>query len=245
MNKKCAILQPTFMPWIGFFDIIDQVDKLIFLDNVQFSKQSWQQKNKILLDGKEHQITIAVDSKGKSNQLINEVAISKSFSPNKLLLTIKHAYKKSKFYEWIFPEFEEIIELFLLGNNQLVELNTKLIIFFLTKLNITVDIILSSDLKKIGNRGEYVADLCSQINSNNYLSPAGSENYLKEDIIFFKNRKIKIFLHRYSHPIYKQIYNKSNINFIPYLSVIDLLFNHGPDSLNIIKSGRLNSYLLS
>ena len=91
---KIAISQPTYLPWQGYFALIDYVDEFIFLENIQFNKRSWQQRNKILNNGKEILLTIPVKTKGKFNQKICEVELE-NFEKNKTkqILSIKNALK--------------------------------------------------------------------------------------------------------------------------------------------------------
>jgi len=74
-----SIMQPTYLPWIGYFDLISKSDIFVFLDDVQFSRRSWQQRNRILLDGKETMLTIPIQNKGKREQLIKDVLVNYSF----------------------------------------------------------------------------------------------------------------------------------------------------------------------
>ena len=97
---KIAISQPTFMPWAGYIALIDHVDEFIFLDNVQFEKRSWQQRNYIKLDQKKFILTVPVLSKGKRYQKINETEIDYGTNfVHKHLNNLKHSYSKSHYYK--------------------------------------------------------------------------------------------------------------------------------------------------
>ena len=97
---KISISQPTFLPYEGYFHLIDNVDKFIFLDNIQFDKRSWQQRNWLLIGKKEKLVSIPVISKNRFNQLISEVEIDyRNFDLKRFFLTIELNYKKTKFFD--------------------------------------------------------------------------------------------------------------------------------------------------
>ena len=107
---KIAISQPTFLPWPGYFALINYVDEFVFLDNTQFAKRSWQQRNYIKLNEDKYLVTIPVISKNKFNQKINQVQIDyNNFQVSKFLKTIELAYKKSPYFSSYFEIFKKIL----------------------------------------------------------------------------------------------------------------------------------------
>ena len=231
---KIAISQPTFFPWQGFFALMDFVDVFIFLDNVQFDKRSWQQRNYIKLNTNRHLMTIPVISKNKFTQKILEVEIDYSnFKILKFLKTIETAYKKSKYFELYFGEIEKVMCR-----------KYK----FLSELNINIIKIICSFLK-IGNKFSNASSLnldsriskidlldfiCKKKNSNEYISTIGSIEYLGSLKQFFHSKaNINYFQYKISS------YHQLGEVFIPNLSIIDLLFNEGPDSIKIIRENFL------
>ena len=232
--KKIAIMQPTFIPWIGYFALINYVDEFIVLDSVQFDSRSWQQRNKILLNNSESLITIPVQKKGLFNQKINEVKIVDESQKHlkKIYKTIEFAYARSLFFSNYKDEFENI---FFSETKKLSKFNFKIIEWICKKLNIHTAFAFSSDLNLSGAKDQLLVNICSKTNANVYISPVGSKVYLKHGEIF-KDNNIDLKYFQYIHPIYSQLSN----SFIPYLSSIDILFNKGPDALKIIKSGVVN-----
>lgn len=226
-----AIMQPTYLPWLGYFDLIDQVDCFVFLDSVQFDRRSWQQRNRIKAPDRILWLTVPVRSKGKRDQVIKDVRLELS-NPfiNKHLSTIKHVYAKSKFYDWYMPEFSEIM---LKRREFLAELDIDLINWFCEKMEIYTPIVNSSDLGVTGEKVELLVDVCNAIGANRYISPQGSRSYIDENNLFESNG-IDLVYHEYSHPEYTQLYG----SFVPYLSALDILFNEGPDVLRILRKGR-------
>ena len=124
-SQTVAIMQPTYLPWIGYFAMISQVDKFIFLDSVQFSRRSWQQRNRIKISDRELMLTIPVINRGKREQLINETEIDLSSNfAQKHWRSIEAAYKKSPYFQ----TYSELIkEHFMAPELKLVDFNISLI----------------------------------------------------------------------------------------------------------------------
>tara|TARA_A100001015_G_C15012976_1_gene724092 strand:- start:1265 stop:1969 length:705 start_codon:yes stop_codon:yes gene_type:complete len=230
MHKKIAIMQPTFLPWLGYFSLIDNVDEFIFLDHVQFQKRSWQQRNKIRTYDSEVWISVPVSSKGKRNQTIKDTEIiyeGQRSALDKILSTIKVNYKKAPFYEIY---FEEIASIFDQKPKYISDLNQNIIKWACRKLQINTPFVKSSSLIVSGSKADLLANICKSQNSRYYISPPGSKVYLDESSAF-QNSKISISYFNYIHPKYKQVHGE----FIPYMCVLDLLFNVGPDSGKIMR----------
>lgn len=233
-----AISQPTFFPWIGYFDIIDQVELFIILDDVDFSKQSWQQRNRFKTSSKLEWFTVPV--KNLSNKKINEVEI---LNHERLLKKFKSFiqtnYSKSNYYDLY---AEGIIDIFhqALAKNNLAVLNTKIIEFFLNIFQIKTKIQISSNLNIDKKRSNKIVEICEKFKINTYLSSYGAKDYLEKDKNIFIEKKINVFLHNYEHPTYNQLYPP----FKPFASTLDLLFCEGKKSFDIIKKGRKGNFLL-
>ena len=229
--KTVAIMQPTYLPWIGYFDLIDQTDVFVFLDSVQFDKRSWQQRNRIKTSNGELTLTVPVLSKGKREQRICEV----EFDPTqnfreKHLRAIEHNYSKASHFQQYINGFSK---LYAQDYKNLAHLNITLIKWFTQKLGLQVEFSHSSSLKTSGKKVELLVDICKKLNADHYLSPLGSKEYIEENNLF-SNNGINLSYQNFKHPQYNQLWGE----FIPYLSIIDLFFNEGEKSLNIIRNGR-------
>ena len=224
---KISILQPSFLPWLGYFKIIQKSDVVVFLDDVQFDKRSWQQKNIIKTVKGPLNLTIPVLTKNKFDQKINEVLIDyKKDFIKKHLTTIKQNYSKSKYFELYFDFIEKIYNQ---KHKYLFHLNMEFILFFMEKIfHVQKKIYFSSDLNVKTKKSQLILDICLKFNSTQYICASGSKNYLDENA--FYNKKIKIEYNNYIHPHYKQLYG----DFISNLSSLDLVMNEGPNSWNII-----------
>lgn len=232
--KKCAIMQPTYNPWLGYFDLIDQVDVFVFLDTVQLNKRSWQRRNRIKTPKGELFLTIPV--KGSSREIIKNVRINNEYPwRKKHLKTIEINYRKAPYFEEVFPFIEEILNF---KTDYLANFNINLIEKIAKKIGIRTKFIRASDLEPLqGKKDILLAEICKKINCNIYLSPQGSAVYLEANrpggaIV---ENGIELYYHNYEHPEYPQLYPP----FLPYMGIFDLLFNVGfNNALEIIRKGR-------
>ena len=227
---RIAIMQPTYLPWMGYFAMIDQVDIFIIFESVQFSKRSWQQRNQINTANGPVWLTVPVLSKGKRGQLINEVEIdtTSNFHKSHISSIVNH-YRKSPYFLEYSGELFSILEK---GHLNLSELTAELITLLCRVLGITTTIKYSSKMENKGTKADLLAMLCQQLDVTEYVSALGSREYLEESGIFNK-LGIPIKYNEYDHPEYLQTFGE----FVPYMSIIDLLFNEGPDSLSVIRQG--------
>ena len=228
--KTVAIMQPTYFPWVGYFGMIDRVDTFIFLDSIQYAKRTWQQRNKIKTATGPIWLTVPTMSKGKHKQLINEVEIdtSRNFQASHLA-SIDNNYRKSPYYSEYSPALFSLLEK---DHKNLSVLTTELVKWFCNELGITTSIKYSSEMQSVGIKAELLATLCAQVDATEYVSAPGSREYLEESDSFDK-RNIAINYFEYEHPKYPQLFGE----FTPYMSIIDLLFNVGPESLTVIRQG--------
>lgn len=233
---KVAISQPTYLPWIGYLDLIDQVDLFVILDNVQFAKQTWQQRNRIRTAAGLQWLTVPV--KLRFGQLINEVEIREAEFHVDHLRAIELAYRRAPhFYNY----FDEIgSRLAKRGSSLLLDLNVSLLVWIMEVLDIKTPLIRASTLRQDGKRTGLLANICSALGATEYISPAGSAAYLIAEQQLLTSRGVEVLFHHYEHPVYRQLHKP----FTPYASVIDLLFNEGDEALKIVRSGRKPCYPL-
>jgi hypothetical protein len=231
MAGTCVISQPTFLPWLGWFDIADQADVMVILDDVQFSKQSWQQRNRIRTPAGLEFLTVPV--KRNLGQLILDCELAEEPFVPKMLRSMHGNYARAPFFADAFESFSAAMTTGA-QTGRLVELNCALINWMAARLQVTTPMVRASALGVGGERGEHVAAICESLGLNRYLSPAGAEEYLQEDRNAFERRGISVFLHVYEHPEYSQRFAP----FVPYASAIDLIFNAGPSAGEVMRSGR-------
>lgn len=222
-----TIHQPEYLPWLGLFDKVRQCDLFVLLDNVPFSKHYFQNRNRVRSQQGTVWLTIPVRTTGKFGQLISQVTID-STNPwrRKNLNTIIQNYQKAPFFKQYLPFFQEIYER---EWQWLCDLNEVCIRRLLEELRIKVKVIRASSLFPQGSKGSLLLDICKKVGASMYLSGISGKEYLDESI--FRDAGIKLRYQQFHHPIYKQLFEP----FIPCLSVIDLLFNYGDHSLDIIQ----------
>tara|TARA_B100000767_G_scaffold275531_1_gene313054 strand:- start:20125 stop:20850 length:726 start_codon:yes stop_codon:yes gene_type:complete len=234
----CAISQPTFFPWLGYFDLIDQVDNFIFYDDVQIEKQSWGVRNKIKSNHEFLYLTVSLlKINGFKECFYNNTLISKDFKwRNKQIKSIRQFYSKSDFFKENIDFIENLI--ISKSNFMLSDFNENIISKISERIGIQTKFKKSSSLKsKQGTKDNRLVQICSELNAEFYISPKGSFEYIEKNNKYgaFLNSNINLVYNDYNHPIYNQIGD----NFISHLSIIDLLFNVGKDNcLKIIRSGR-------
>jgi len=211
-----GIMQPYFLPYIGYWQLINAVDKYVIYDDVQFIKGGWINRNYTLLNGQKHLVNLLL-SAASPNKLINEVYVQES--QNKLIKTIETAYKKAPMFDEIFPMFVNIMEY---PDKQLAKFLGNSIIEITGYLSIDTEIVYSSAIEKDNNlkSQEKVLHICNLLGADKYINAiGGAELYSKED--FIKTGIELSFLEAKIEP-YKQFKNE----FVPYLSILDvLMFN--------------------
>ncbi|KZR73707.1 WbqC family protein [Prochlorococcus marinus] len=214
-------MQPTYLPWIGYFGLILSADLFVLLDNVQFARRSWQQRNQIKTVQGSRLLTIPVKKKGMRSQLINQVEFSDDTDfINDHLTLINHSYYNCPFFD---PYYFSLSELYFLSSPLLIDFTVPIIRFICNSLAIHTPIITASSLNINGVKDEYLYNICKELGASNYISPPGSKNYLDLSP-YFKSSNINVSYFLFDHPSYTQQYGK----FLPYMSCIDLLFNCGP-----------------
>ena len=230
---KGAILQPTYLPWMGYFDMIDAADVYVVYDHVQFVRKSWHRRNRIKTQNGELMLSVNV-KKAPQDTPICEIEIHDQLVLRKHWRTISLVYRKSRFFEDYKDFFEELY------NKEYVllrDLNMAIIKTICTILGISKKIIYSSELDlnreeaNLSRTGK-VINLCKKIGISCLYDSGGARRLL--DCSMFEKENIDIKFQDMTFPSYYQLYGE----LITHLSVIDLLFNEGKKSLAIIKSGR-------
>jgi hypothetical protein len=235
---KIAISQPTYLPWLGYFDLIHSVDIFVFLDSVQFEKQSWQQRNRIKTPDGLQWLTVPVIFRGRLSQQIKDVQIREPEFWRKHLRTIELNYRRSPYFDMYFSDLSSILKSFDAGS-PLLELNIALIVWMMKMFGLRTQLVRSSTLEQGGKKSGLLLNICRLLNARTYFSPLGSANYLLPDMQAFHDYGIDVLFQQYIHPEYSQMFSP----FVPYASALDLLFNEGARALEILLSGRRRPYL--
>lgn len=224
---RVTIHQPEHMPWLGFFHKIAMADVYVVLDNVQFRKDYFQNRNQIRTRYGKSWITVPVRNKDKL-MLIKDVEISYEHAWVKRYLNlVAENYAQSPFCDRYIHELTQIIKN---EYKYLSELNIDIIMFLLKDLDLQTRVVRASEQGLPYGKGGTAVNLniCKALGASVYISGISGKDYLDE--MSFRNNGIEVVYQNFHHPIYKQLYEP----FLPCMSVIDLLFNHGPNSLDII-----------
>lgn len=230
---RVAICQPTYLPWLGYFDLIDQVDVFVLLDTVQFERQSWQQRNRIKTPTGLQWLTVPVVFRGRLDQRICDVEIRNCDFSRAHVRALELNYSRAPYFLKLSHELFSILKESKPGS-KLLDLNVRLLHLLVSTLGIRTPLILASSLNEEGKRTELLANLCQHLGAVEYVSPLGSAEYLLGDLEIMTGAKIDVTFQHYVHPEYQQRFPP----FLPFASVIDLFFNEGERALEIIRSGR-------
>lgn len=231
--KKITIMQPAYLPWLGFFDRVDASDLFIVLDNVQLdtnSKTRFTNRNKIRTKEGWIWLSLPMKTKGFHGQsLIKDIELVEDNWNVKHLKSIENNYCKTPYFHRYYPSLKEIYKQKWGKMQDLIDVMTQ---FFMESLHIKTPIIKSSEIPVSSKKSQLILDLCKYADATTYYSGVFGKEYLA--VNDFTSEGIEIFFHDYKHPVYQQYFP----GFEPYMSVIDLLFNYGDESIHIIRQGR-------
>ena len=233
VTMRIAITQPTYLPWLGYFDLIDQVDTFVVLDTVQFEKQSWQQRNRIKTPTGLMWLTVPVAFRGLLGQKIADVEIREAGFWVKHVRSIEVNYGRASFFGEYFTQVSSILQ-DCDSEMLLVDLNLRLLGWFLEVLGIRTPVVRASSLGQEGKRTELLANICQKLGATQYVSPLGSAVYLLDEMTAFRDCGVHVSFQNYTHPEYRQLFPP----FLSHACVLDLLFNEGTRSAGIVRSGR-------
>lgn len=227
---RVAIMQPTYLPWAGYFGLMRSVDLFILLDSVQFARRSWQQRNQIKTANGPQWLTVPVLVKGKRDQRIDEVEIdATAHFADAHRKAIEFNYRKAAAYDAIAPQLLPLLDQ---PGSRLSDLTIALIERIQRLLGISTPVMRSSAMHGEGAKADLLVSLCREVGAKEYISPPGSQEYLDESDAF-ANAGIPVKYFRFTHPEYPQLFGA----FLPFMSSIDMLMNCGDDSLALIERG--------
>jgi hypothetical protein len=230
---RIAIMQPYVFPYIGYFQLINVVDKFILFDDVNFINRSWINRNNILVNGEPYLFTIPLHN-ASQNQLINETEIAEvSGWKNKFFKTLKQAYKKAPYFNEVFALADQILQSQMLYIHELAFLGLTKICGYL---GIETEFFESSSLSgsKDLKAQERIIDICLEMKADQYINPiGGTKLYSKDD---FASKGISLNFLKVTAYSYPQFSNK----FVPDLSIIDvLMFNSVDETRELLNKYRL------
>lgn len=227
-----SVHQPQYLPWLGFFDKIDKSDCFVFLDNVQYKHREFQNRNKIRTKDGWMWLTVPVFC--ARGDKVGDIRIDNSRTwRSDHLKSLNAWYAKSDFFKEHFLFFKELYDK---EWDKLIDLNVAITKYLLKALRIEKKIYFESELSAAGEKTDRIVDIGRKLGADVYLSGAGGRDYLKEER--FIQAGIKLEYQDFKNPVYKQQYCESVDDFLFFMSAIDLLFNEGARSADILRTGR-------
>ena len=228
--KKIAILQSDYIPWKGYFDIINMVDEFILYDEMQYTRNDWRNRNIIKTPNGTLWLTIPVITKGKFGQAINETKVSNSKWAKNHLKTICQNYARAPYIQQYKPLLEDLYAQ--AGEMELLsDINYLFLTALCKELGITTKISWSSDYELVEGKTERLAALVASAGGSYYLSGPSAKDYIQDEV--FEQANIQLEYMDYSgYPEYPQLHGE----YCDTISIIDLLLMTGPDAPRYMKS---------
>jgi hypothetical protein len=229
MSKKVAILQSNYIPWKGYFDIINMVDVFVIYDDVQYTKRDWRNRNIIKTANGLSWLTVPVEVKGRYSQKINEVIVSDNRWIEKHLKSLKINYSKSAYFKLYNTIIENIY--YNSPKKNLAEINFHFLKSIMNILGIQTEIKFSTELEVTGEKTERLVKICKKLDADVYLSGPVAKNYMQIDEFTKENIKVE-WMDYSSYPEYNQLFPP----FEHKVTILDLIFNEGPNVPKFMKS---------
>ena len=228
-----TIHQPEYIPWLGFFNKLSYVSTYIALDNVQYRHKYFQNRNKVCTANGPVWLNVPIEKKGSRSSKIKDIKINNLTNwKEKTKKTIFYTYKKSKYFNDYFCYFDS---LYSKEWEYLADLNLDIIENMLLFLGLDIKVIRASQINVDGKGESLILDICKKFKPNIYISGksgiAGHGSRYENNFI---EAGIAVKYQNFKHPAYPQ--SNNSCEFVSNMSIIDLLFNCGKDSINIIRS---------
>lgn len=224
--------QPAYNPWLGYFHKLLLSDIFVIMDDVQFEKNSFINRNKIFQKPEGLMLTIPCNMKNYTDKSIKEIEISNDIWKKKHLSSLSQTYSKSSYFDKVFPIIEKALNL---DSKLLIDYSNQLFMDIVNYLKIDTKIIFASDLDIKSKKIDYVIELTKKLNGNIFIFGKLGQDYA--DVNYLNDNQIKSIFQDYQHPEYKQ----KGADFIPCLGIIDLIMNIDPENvIEVILSGNIN-----
>lgn len=227
-EKTVAVLQPGYLPWLGFFDQLARSDVFVVYDDVQFDKHGWRNRNRIKSPSGPRWLTVPVLHTGKNSPSNHSVEIDNSQPwARRQVGSIRQFYSDAAFLPQYISELEELLHR---KWTLLVDLDLAVLALLCRWLDLSTTIVRSSELGIQGGQSDRLVNLCLHFGARRYLSGTAARDYLVTSL--FEGRGIEVIWQDYHHPVYTQLHGP----FISHLSTLDLLLNCGDQSRSILLS---------
>lgn len=228
---KIAILQSNYIPWKGMFDMINMVDTFVFFEDVDYTKRDWRSRNKIPTPNGELWLTVPVVKAPRGTKIKDiEISNNEDWQKNHYI-NLRNNYVKAPY----FKEYEWLLKDFYVDHHwtKLSDMNIYMTKTIAKILGIKTQFVNSKDIPSCGAKDDKLIEICNYLGATAYLSGPAAKDYIHNEK--FKDNKISLSYIQYdAYPEYKQVYGQ----FDHYVSVLDVLFNCGPDAPQYIFCGK-------
>jgi hypothetical protein len=229
MGKRVAVLQSNYVPWKGYFDILNVVDEFILLDEVQYTKRDWRNRNRIKTAQGLQWLTVPVEVKGRVDQRIDETRIADPTWATRHWSTLAQTYRRAACFDEVAPALEAVYRS--ATSERLSELNRCFLDVVAGLLGITTPVTWSTDYETSGTRGQRILELCVAAGADEYVSGPAARSYMDEEL--FARRGIRVLWCDYDgYPTYPQLSEP----FEHRVSILDLLFHTGATAPTYMKT---------
>jgi hypothetical protein len=223
--------QPVYLPWLGLFHKIALADLFCYFDIAQYQTKDYNNRNKIKTHSGEIWLSVPVESKNHLEKSVGDIRIVQNGWQRKHFKSIQFSYQKAPYYR----DYIDGLEAILIGQSfeTLADLNLRMLRFLMDCLALKTPIVRASDYAFRGTKSDLVLDMCLQLKADTYIFGAQGRNYA--DVDRFRAGGVEPYFQDYRHPVYRQLHGE----FLPYMSVVDLLFNEGPGSRETLLGGNV------
>jgi hypothetical protein len=229
MGKRVAAIQSNYVPWKGYFDAINVVDEFILLDEVQYTKRDWRNRNRIKTTQGTQWLTVPVAVKGRFHQRIDETRIADPDWAGRHWSTLTQVYRRAACFDEVAPRLEAVYRD--AGFERLSDLNRTLLEAIADLIGITTTLTWSTDYETSGTRGERILELCLAAGADEYVSGPAARSYMDEE--GFARHGIRVLWCNYDgYPSYPQLSEP----FEHGVSILDLLFHTGSEAPRYMKT---------
>ena len=224
-DMKVALMQPTFLPWIGYFELVAKADRFVILDDFQFEYRSFGHRNRLFINKDQvGWVTVPVD---KKNAYLKSYKTAKILEGTgwrkKLWRGIEENYRKAPYWTELSDDLYRLVSL---NYYTLAKQNIEFILWLVKLLEFSTEIKYSSELKATGHKSEHIKNILREVAADSYLCANGSFGYMFEEGIFPLDG-INVLFQNANLKEYHQ--TRSTKGFVPYLSIVDALLNVGPE----------------
>lgn len=217
--------QPAYNPWLGFIHKILISDIFVIMDDVQFEKNSFINRNKILQKNNEVMLTIPVKTKNYQSKALKEIEVLNNKWQIKHLKSIEQSYRKFKYFDKIFDKIKLIYQL---DSPYLISYTNEYLKFILEYLEIDTKVVFASELNIVSKKLDYVCELTNKLNGDIFVFGRQGKEYA--DLEYLKSKNVIPYFQNYNHPSYKQLGDE----FHPYMGILDLLFREDKNDIKDI-----------